>query len=382
MKILVLGAYDSSNLGDPVICDCVAGWLRDAFPGAEILIKDVLPRRVGGTPSLKALQRRRQRTRLTQLAARAGVDLVYVQYCRWIKKDASYIARVSAIECDAVVVAGGQLFMDRYTLYLDAYVKHFARQGIPVFVNACGIGPAHSRKIAARLRAALQDKCVKYVSCRDDVAQVKRRYTDAAVETWDPALSAGTCYGISPVADADTVGLGVICNQAVSEAAQTRFWLSLIPELDRQNIHWQFFTNGDPADEVYARKLLRLLGRQDSCLRPRDTKPAQLVGTVAQYRSLISFRLHSHIIAASLGIPTVAVVWDQKLPYFFKKIGFPERCVYVDSGPDHVIAVLKQAQSEGYDRQRLQAQEAASRDQLITAIRRELQQGRSGGECQ
>lgn len=375
MKFLVLGAYDSSNLGDPVICDCVARWLQDSFPDSQIQIKDLLPRTSGSTPSLKSVRQRQTRTKLLRFATRIGIDLVYTQYHRWVLKDSPYIAQVSAIDCDAVIIAGGQLFMDRYALYLEAYVQQFAQRGIPVFFNACGTGPAHSRTIAAQLRAALQHDCVKHVSCRDNVALVKKRYAEAAAETWDPALSAKNCYGIQPSADADTVGLGVIYNPAVPEPVQTRFWLSLIPEMDRQNIRWQFFTNGDPIDEVYARKLLQLMDRNDTHLRPRDSHPADLVRTVAQYRSLISFRLHSHIIAASLGIPSVAVVWDQKLPYFFGKIGCPDRCIHVTSRPEQALSTLKKAETEGYDRQRLQEQETAAREQLIDAIRRELNGG-------
>lgn len=29
MKIAVIGVYYASNLGDAVICDCVASWLRN-----------------------------------------------------------------------------------------------------------------------------------------------------------------------------------------------------------------------------------------------------------------------------------------------------------------------------------------------------------------
>ena len=40
MRILVLGSYYSSNLGDGVICECVAGQLKKVFPTAEIVIKE------------------------------------------------------------------------------------------------------------------------------------------------------------------------------------------------------------------------------------------------------------------------------------------------------------------------------------------------------
>ena len=45
MKILVLGAYHSPNLGDPVICDCVADILRRRYPEAEVCCHDLVNRK-------------------------------------------------------------------------------------------------------------------------------------------------------------------------------------------------------------------------------------------------------------------------------------------------------------------------------------------------
>ena len=42
MKLLVLGWYYSSNLGDAVICDCVADMLRSHYPQAQICIRDIV----------------------------------------------------------------------------------------------------------------------------------------------------------------------------------------------------------------------------------------------------------------------------------------------------------------------------------------------------
>ena len=62
MHILILGAYCSCNLGDGVICECVAEQLRADFPGAEITIRDLIRRdRLAprGEPDAAMLWRRR-----------------------------------------------------------------------------------------------------------------------------------------------------------------------------------------------------------------------------------------------------------------------------------------------------------------------------------
>lgn len=368
MKILVLGAYDSGNLGDPIICECVASWLHGHFPRAEVVIRDVLVRKDAGEPDLKRIRRSWQRNRLLSIIA---PNAAYGQYSRWVDRDQAYFEEIGSHPWDAVVFAGGQMFMDRYALFLEAHVRHFQERNIPVFFNACGTGPAYSPKIARQLKQTLESPCVRYISCRDDAALINRRYAPC-METFDPALTVAAAYGVGRAENADTIGLGVIFNVAVPEKKQTRFWQKLVRELERRGEKWQFFTNGDPADMTYAREILASMpefrGREDALLHPRDTKPEDLVRTIAGYRSILSFRLHSHILAASLDVPSVAMVWDGKLPFFFGKIGHPERCFRVDSDPLAVLEGLARAEREGLDRALLESQASFAEEQLVRAM--------------
>ena len=89
---------------------------------------------------------------------------------------------------------------------------------------------------------------------------------------------------------------------------------------------------------------------------------------IASFGSLISYRLHSHIIACSLDIPTVAVQWDRKLPFFFEKIGCPERCLTAKATPKQVLAALEKAQADGYDRAAISSQQADACAKLFEAV--------------
>lgn len=372
MKLLVLGAYDSSNLGDPIICDCVAFWLRGHFPHGKTVVKDVLPRGKSGEADLQKMRRYWLRNRLRRMmTGMLHVDLVYRQYSRWIAKSEAYMDALCAEDYDAVVFAGGQMFMDRYTLFLAEIVRRFRARNIPVFFNACGTGPAYSPKIARVLKETLKSPNVRYVSSRDNAALVTEKYAPCR-ETFDPALTAAEVYGVSKAEKADTIGLGVIFNQEISEEKQTVFWQKLVRELDRRGEKWQFFTNGDPLDMAYARLLLTTMpghrGNEEKLLRPRDTEPEALVRTIAGYRSILSFRLHSHILAASLDVPSVAMVWDRKLPFFFEKVGHPERCFRVDSDPVTVLDTLSRAEREGHNRELLSQQIRSAKEQLLRAM--------------
>ena len=81
MKILVLGVYYSANLGDGVLCECTAARLKEHFPDAEIVIKDILDRsefRVLEVSVYPELRRRTQKEKLRRMAARIGWDKVLV----------------------------------------------------------------------------------------------------------------------------------------------------------------------------------------------------------------------------------------------------------------------------------------------------------------
>ena len=87
---------------------------------------------------------------------------------------------------------------------------------------------------------------------------------------------------------------------------------------------------------------------------PVPKRPDELVAMIAGFKSIVSFRLHSHIIAAALDVPSIALVWDGKLRFYFEKIGHGERCMTVDADPDEVIKRLDRAETEGYDRRMIE----------------------------
>ena len=92
---------------------------------------------------------------------------------------------------------------------------------------------------------------------------------------------------------------------------------------------WKLFTNGDISDERVVDKLLIELGisyRKSELVLPRAIDAESLIFNITSFKKIISFRLHSHIIAASFGIPSYGFVWDSKVRDFFVKLGIPEQC--------------------------------------------------------
>lgn len=379
MKILVLGAYYSANLGDGVICECVAEMLRRHFPDSEILIRDVFWRNSFSFPTgagIAELSGRRKREILRRWAsAYLAWDKVLTHEQYRVDQSLPHIDSIAQVSCDLAVIAGGQLYMDRYELFLEAYIKRFAQKGIPVFINACGTGPSASRHIRKRFAEALRNPCVKLISCRDSCDYINKNYCwpdKPAKETFDPALWSREVYGIQKDSMSDTVGLGMMYARNMNFKKTAKFWVDLIRRLQDKNIRWKVFINGDRDDLAMAEYVFSLMPELkepvESYCENLPESPEGLVKMISGFKSIISFRLHSHIIAASLNIPSVAVVWDGKLNVFFEKIGHPERCVTTGEKPDKVLELLRKAEIEGYDRALIKDQKRYADDLLYSAI--------------
>lgn len=375
MKILVLGWYYSSNLGDAVICDCVAWLLRRQDPQAEVVIRDMAGRTEFPNDmafSLPAARQNRRRHRLRVLATRLGWDkkLSHEEWCWNRRREA--VEKLAREDCDKVVFAGGQLFMDSLALYVEYLTAAFTARGIPVYFNACGTGPSWSRALQRRLGQTLQNPSVKLVSCRDNVALVNRWCgKPIAVPTADPALWTKAVYGISRDPQSAFLGLGIMYAETMPLRGACRFWRRLIRRLEKDGIPWKIFTNGSPGDLALAKQILSTLPEirnPEERICPPPKTPRELVAAIAQFHSLISFRLHSHILACSLDIPTVAVTWDRKLPLFFDKIGHPERCLTVAARPGKVLRTLDRAGKTGYNRERRNGLRENAAALLCTAL--------------
>lgn len=375
MKIAVIGLYFATNLGDAVICDSVAYLLKERFPEAEVEVIDI----EGKTafPGVYRVSRR------TMIKRKMRLDWEYWQTRHHIKDWVYYFNEVDVAtrqefydglgeqRYDVVVFAGGQLFMDWLSVDVCEILKRFEKKNIPVIFNACGTGLAISDKIKELLSDHLQADNVKLVSSRDDVALINQRYLTGekkAQTTYDPALWTSEVYQVKAEKN-KVLGLGVMYSTHASYGKLVKFWVKLIKELDKRNIKWKMFCNGAGEDYDFGCYVLEKLKRDPKeylCERP--VTPEELVTQIAQFDSLISFRLHSHIIASSLDIPGVAVVWDEKLRFFYRHLGHEERCKTVKDSPIEVLAALEKAKQEGYDREKIQKQKNYAKNLLLDKV--------------
>ena len=168
---------------------------------------------------------------------------------------------------------------------------------------------------------------VDSISVRDSYEKVQKLIDDPAKlnETFDAAINCSRFYPASPQQNID---FGIGC---ISSESSMKDVLEIIQNISRKGYKWKLFTNGNINDYNAARKILTELGLSDNIdayLFERPTRPAELIQHITSFRYIISFRLHSLIIASSFGIPSAGIVWDNKIIEFYKKIGFENRCYF------------------------------------------------------
>ena len=109
MHILILGAWCSCNLGDAVICGCVAEQLRRAYPDARITLRDLVARdRLAPkpVPEETMLLRRALFAWTRKKLARLGIDRIVSREQRRVEANRTHLEQVCAGDHDLAVFAG------------------------------------------------------------------------------------------------------------------------------------------------------------------------------------------------------------------------------------------------------------------------------------
>jgi hypothetical protein len=79
--------------------------------------------------------------------------------------------------------------------------------------------------------------------------------------------------------------------------------------------------------------------------------PERLIDKISAYSGVIAYRLHANITSYSLGIPSIGLIWNQKIPMFYEAIDYPGRAIgSKDWNSETVVAALCRAISEGVEK--------------------------------
>lgn len=235
-----------------------------------------------------------------------------------------------------------------------------------VYFNAIGIKPKLRKSTKTLLKQIFSKDCIKQITTRGDLKALKKYVpSDKPVPTlvFDPAIWANEAYQMSRDTNSEIIGVGIIhpdiFRKNGSDFSEENVFLiyeNILRELSRRGYRYRLFTNGMSEDYAAGLKLTKRLGLDaDECLGPNVQNAKELVRKISGFRAVIASRLHANIIASSLGIPSIGLVWNVKMNLFAQILGCEDR--YINDNdlflPELIVDRMECACKEGYDMDRI-----------------------------
>ena len=246
-------------------------------------------------------------------------------------------------KADLILFCGGGLIkfhQQNFHYYLDDITALADRTGADVVFNAVGVeGYSARNPECAILKKAINRRCVRMITCRDDYESLVRDYAVnpdiIRKPSCDPAFWTAETYGVTREGErSGIIGLNVIRPNIFKEYMYKinggeffRLYHDLALEITRRGYHAEYFCNGTPQDKRFIQQLYEkypdLREMADVAVFEPES-PAALVRRIAQYERFMAVRLHASIVGTVLGIPNVSLVWNKKQPLFGQQVGLPE----------------------------------------------------------
>lgn len=374
MRILLIGERYSSNLGDGIICEVVESLLQTYYSHSHITVADISGRSdYEHNFGIKNKRNVKETTKkiIKKILFKLNIDINNILKLKRKK----YIKKICRQDYDIAIFAGGHLLKDTFIPAIEDFTYYLALNKTPIIFNACGAAKIKDYELERTLKRILNKDNVVSISIRDDVERVNSLYLKEsnmkALPTHDPGIWAKDIYKINKK-DSETIGLGIMLVPHIEKNKIIKFWKEIITALEKESISWRMFCNGSEDDYELAKYILRDMSYSEyeieDLLDIRPKRPKELVKIISEFNSIISFRLHSHIIAYSLDIPSIAIVWDDKVEFFFEKIGYTDRCKKIEDNSTEIVNTLINAQQKPYESNLRVKQKKQSLDILVKSI--------------
>ncbi|MCD8078607.1 MAG: polysaccharide pyruvyl transferase family protein [Lachnospiraceae bacterium] len=284
---------------------------------------------------------------------------------------------------DTVVFAGGGINSMHFCDACERILR-CCDDSTEIYFNAVGVAKSEvnmSPKIRKRLRIIFRDPRVKQITTRGDyetavdLIEEEKEYPCRLV--LDPAIWTGETYGIHRDAESQVIGIGLIRPDLFETYEKKldveRLYVGLVESLERRGYRWKLFCNGSYKDYIFGKELCAKMDRPaDEFFLKRPMESKKLVRQIASFQGIIAGRFHANIIATSLEIPSVALVWNEKMRGFCELIDCPERYVGDEEtlmDAEKMVDLLEKAMEEGYDRTCIRKQKRKTRKTMKNILR-------------
>lgn len=347
-RILLVGLYKDTNLGDRVIFDCTKALLQK---NGEV---EIFPLYLA--PKMLLIERAIRKVYSLFAGEKKASKLYSYFYYRHF---------VSAVKnCDKIVFCGGGIIKWRYQFFgnqIAGICKAAEKYGKNVYFNASGVeGYSENDYRCQVLKKAVNSNCVRYISTRDDIECLNNNYVfNSSIKTKlvaDPAVFAAKFYEFSKK-ESDVIGIGLIrknifIDNCVDYSGKElcSFYIALINKIQEEGLKVQLFTNGFAKDLELAEEICEGCNIDSgSIISPKSA--IELVQTISSFACVVAGRLHACIIAYSLDIPAIGLCWNDKLKLFGENIGYPQRFIEPENmNEDYALEELKEAIKNNYDK--------------------------------
>lgn len=385
IKIVLIGLLYDTNLGDPLLFDCTRYLLNKVLPQAEVVCVDLYGRIHDQERSrIESNQQKQDGLKLHIAGYYHILNRELAKFLQFTIGDVTtkfmisthaFNKRKSELKekylhyfdsSDLIIIVGAGTIKYDVRLDFGPYYQMIVRcakeLGVPVLINAAGIESRydHSDIRCRRFSKVLSNDIIKVITTRDNIDELRKYIkNDSTIvdKICDPGIWASDTFGIDRNNETKIVGIGVITPKRFVEF-KTGFtdgqYISTIKQiihmLERNNVEWKLFTNGDSDDNQFAFTICKEMDLDSKTDLYIPESPRELVEIISSFKAVITSRLHSCIIAYSLEIPFVAVSWNRKVDYFAANIGCPERVIssYAEN-TEQILHKLYRAIEEGYD---------------------------------
>lgn len=345
--IIVIGDNSSTNLGDPILTQSTK-YIIDKLvekQDCEVSIFDIAGRVFQRTDaSLKIsplnISKRYSRREIRFTNMLADFKSIVGWYIREKTDFVNRLERITPAHSNkdhvTFVIAGGALISSSlfYAFRINTIVKLAKRyKNSRIVFNGVGIEKSiHNSGLAKFIvRHYLQQPQVVAFSTRDHIEDVPfiTSRNDFRVQLPDPGLFASEAFGIAKK-ESELIGLSVISYQAYQSImlndlrAQEftpndllSFWVTILKGLISNGKRFKILTNGGLKDYEMALRLCEHMNLAvDDYLLPLANEPKMLIQQLSQFKLIIAHRLHALIVSTSLLIPTIPVIWSDKVRAF------------------------------------------------------------------
>lgn len=320
-SVLFVGLVNDSNLGDPLIVKIVKSIYSDFLFGGKGTydIFDLKSFSTTNDSSIKFsvdindlfvgdISKRRTQQERIEYQSSAILDFIN--------------------NYDVIIITGGGIISYKfyYLEHICAIIDACEKLNKKIIINSVGIEDYSRNDSEFKFwKRYLNSNCIKYFSTRDYIDELRNDWicNENIITEFVPdnVILLDRYTNIKRNIESDIIGVGLIRQSVYDDfyglsfsEKLVEFYTDVAKVLEKSGVKYEFFTNGVPSDLYILKEVEKHLGHVCKVSIPYSTD--SLIGIISGYRGLITARMHSMIIAYSLGIPFISLNWHKKVKFF------------------------------------------------------------------